>query len=279
MNMKKWIKRNLVNIILFGIMILGFALLGYPTFADWWNSFHQSRAIMSYAEHVARMDTEEYERILSSAYAYNEMRAETGCDWDMDEEEDAAYNAELDFNRDGIMGYVTIDKIGVMLPIYHGTNEAVLQTSIGHLAASSLPVGGETSHSILTGHRGLPSAKLFTDLDRLVEGDTFTVNVLNETFTYEIDQIRVVEPTDLSQLQIYKGKDYCTLVTCTPYGINTHRMLVRGYRIANAQGEAKVVADAMQIEPVYIAPLIGVPMVTVFLIITLVRTRKKKKRK
>ena len=276
--MKKWIKRNLVNIILFGIMFLGFALLGYPAFSDWWNSFHQSRAIMSYAENVARMDTEEYERILSSAYAYNEMRALTGCDWDTDEEDDAAYNAELNFNGNGIMGYVTIDKIGVMLPIYHGTNEAVLQTSIGHLEGSSLPVGGESSHSILTGHRGLPSAKLFTDLDKLVEGDSFTINVLNETYTYEVDQIRVVEPTDLSQLQIYKGKDYCTLVTCTPYGINTHRLLVRGRRIANAQGEAKVVADAMQIEPVYIAPMIGIPMVTVFLIITLIRTRKKKKK-
>lgn len=275
--MKKWIKRNLVNIVLFGIMLLGFALLGYPAFADWWNNLHQARAIMSYSESVARMDTEEYERILSSAYEYNVMRSLKGNNWNLTEEEEELYNSELNFNGSGIMGYVTIDKINIILPIYHGTNEDVLQTSIGHLSGSSLPVGGNSSHSILTGHRGLPSAKLFTDLDKLVEGDTFTINILNETYTYEVDQIRVIEPSDLSELQIYAGMDYCTLVTCTPYGVNTHRLLVRGHRIANAQGEAKVVADAMQIEPVYIAPLIGVPMVTVFLIITLIRTRKKKK--
>ena len=197
----------------------------------------------------------------------------------MNEEEIAAYEKELDITGTGIMGYITIPKIHVELPIYHGIDDAVLQIAIGHLTETSLPVGGPSTHCVVSGHRGLPSAKLFTDIDKLVEGDTWTVNVLNKTLTYEVDQIRVVEPTDLSNLQIEQGKDYFTLITCTPYGINTHRLLIRGHRVDNAQGEANVIADALQIEPVYIAPFVAIPFIMLLIIIMLVSTGYMKKRK
>jgi sortase A len=174
------------------------------------------------------------------------------------------------------MGYIDISKIHVQLPIYHGTDDAILQVAVGHITGSSLPVGGETSHCIISGHRGLPSAKLFTDIDKLVPGDTWTINVLDQTLTYEVDQIRVVLPTDLSDLQMESGKDYCTLVTCTPYGVNSHRLLVRGHRVANAQGNARVTADALQIEPVYVAPFIGGPILIILIIVLIVATRKRR---
>ena len=275
---KKWLKRHLVTIVLSLIVLVGLGLVLYPTFSDYWNSFHQSRAIMSYNETVARMDRTEYERILNSAKSYNQRVFTYGLSWTLSDEEWEAYNSELNFNDDGIMGYITIEKISVNLPIYHGTSEAVLQTSIGHLEGTSLPVGGEGSHCVLSGHRGLPSAKLFSDLDKLNAGDTFTLNIMNETFTYEVDQIRVVEPTDISELQMVAGKDYCTLVTCTPYGINTHRLLVRGHRVANAQGDALVVADAMQIETIYVVPFVGVPILTILLVMLLITTAHRRRR-
>ncbi|MBR3069473.1 MAG: class C sortase, partial [Lachnospiraceae bacterium] len=184
----------------------------------------------------------------------------------------AEYNRQLAVTDSGIMGYIDIPKIRVTLPIYHGTDDTILQIAIGHIAGTSLPVGGASTHCVVSGHRGLPSARLFTDIDKLVEGDTFTMTVLNRTVTYEVDQIRIVEPTDLSNLQIEEGKDYCTLVTCTPYGINTHRLLVRGHRVANANGEANVIADALQIEPVYVAPVVAAPMLIILLILLFVMT-------
>ena len=172
------------------------------------------------------------------------------------------------------MGYVSIPKIHVKLPMYHGTEEAVLQTSIGHLEQTSLPVGGKNSHCSVSGHRGLPSARLFTDIVDLKEGDTWTMTVLNETVTYEVDQIRIVEPQDLSNLQIEKKKDFATLITCTPYGINTHRLLVRGHRIPNADGDANLTADAIQIEPIYIAPFLAAPILLALLAILFISTRR-----
>ena len=275
----RWIKENRVTLIIVAVGLFGLGLILYPSVADWWNSFHQSRAVASYAQKVANMDTSEYERILAEAEAYNNNLAKSGINWKMSEEELAAYEKELDITGTGIMGYITIPKIHVELPIYHGIDDAVLQIAIGHLSETSLPVGGQTAHCVVSGHRGLPSAKLFTDIDKLVEGDTWTVNVLNKTLTYEVDQIRVVEPTDLSILQIEQGKDYFTLVTCTPYGINTHRLLVRGHRVDNAQGEANVIADALQIEPVYIAPFLAIPFIVVLLIIMMVSTEYMKRRK
>ena len=268
----KWLKKNISTIFLILIGLVGAGLIAYPTFADWWNSFHQSRAVASYAQAVSSLDEKKYDEIFASAEAYNQGLAETNVRWNLSEEEKAAYRAELDINNTGIMGYIDIPKIKVTLPVYHGVDEAVLQVAIGHLEGTSLPVGGESTHCVVSGHRGLPSAKLFTDIDKLVAGDTWTITVLNRTLTYEVDQIRVVEPTDLSDLKIEAGKDYCTLVTCTPYGVNTHRLLVRGHRVANAQGEANVIADAFQIEPIYIAPFIAVPILILLFIWMLIAT-------
>lgn len=234
--------------------------------------------IRTYASNVANLNQEEYERSIQSAEDYNQELAQTGIMWQMSEQQTERYNQELNVDDSGVMGYINIPKIDVTLPICHGTDEMVLQTSIGHLEGTSLPVGGEGSHCALSGHRGLPSARLFTDIDQLVVGDTFTLNVLNETLTYEVDQIRIVLPSDLSEITITPGQDYCTLITCTPYGINTHRLLVRGHRIPNANGDAKIIADAIQIRSMYIAPFTALPILLVLLILFLVFTRKGEKK-
>lgn len=277
--MRKWLKKHLVNMILFGIVLIGLGLLAYPTFADWWNSLHQARAIQSYAAAVANLDREEYDRIIAEAEKYNQELSRTGSVWNMQEAQIREYNYQLAIDDSGIMGYIDIPKINIKLPLYHGTDERILNIAIGHIAGTSLPVGGEGTHCVLSGHRGLPSARLFTDLDKVVEGDTWTLTVLDRTYTYECDQIRVVEPTDLSNLAMEPGKDYCTLVTCTPYGVNTHRLLVRGHRIANASGEANVIADAILIESVYIAPFIAVPMLIVLIIEMLIVTGRRRRKK
>ena len=274
----QWLKKKLPTILLVLVFLTGVALLLYPTFADWWNSFHQSRAVASYMDSVSELDTERYEEILAEADAYNQKLVETGIIWTLDEEQLEEYNKQLNINESGIMGYIDIPKISITLPVYHGVDEAVLQVAIGHIAGSSLPVGGENTHCIVSGHRGLPSARLFTDLDKLVDGDTFTMTVLNRTVTYQVDQVRIVEPTDVSDLQIVEGKDYCTLVTCTPYGINTHRLLVRGHRVANAQGDAPVIADAMQIETIYIAPFLAVPILILLVIGMFILTGRQQRR-
>ena len=292
-----WLRKHLFTILLITALIVGLSLILYPSISDYWNSFHQTRAIMQYASEVANMDSSEYAEIIEQARLYNKRIGIEGINWILTDEERERYNAELNYTGSGIMGYINIDKIHVMLPVYHGTSESVLQTSIGHLEGTSLPVGvlswdskaekssgavtdpTEGSHCVLSGHRGLPSAKLFSDLDKLLDGDTFTLNIMDETLTYQVDQIRVVEPTNLSDLQIVPGRDYCTLVTCTPYGINTHRLLVRAHRVNNAQGDIKVVADALQIEPIYIVPVLAVPFLLLLLIVTIVVTDYKKKHK
>ena len=249
-------KRSLSNILMGIALAVGTMLLVYPKASDYWNSFTQSRSIMGYAEQVAQMSAAEYAKFISEAEEYNAKLAENGNEWHMTQGQKKVYESRLTFDSTGVMGYIDIPKISTKLPIYHGTSDAVLQTSIGHLAESSLPVGGKGSHCVLSGHRGLPSAKLFSDLDKMVQGDTFTLSVLNETYTYQVDQIRVVEPTDLRELTIRPGMDLCTLVTCTPYGVNSHRLLVRGHRVKNINGDAKVVADDLQIQPVHVAPFI-----------------------
>lgn len=278
-----WLKKNGLTLILLLILLIGAGLIAYPSFANWWNSFHQSRAVASYAETAANMNTEEYERIISKSQAYNRKLSRSGILWTLDEDEEKEYKEQLDIGTSGIMGYIDIPKIDVMLPIYHGIDESILQVAVGHIPGTSLPVGGEGSHCVVSGHRGLPSARLFTDIDKLVGGDSFTITVLNKTLTYEVDQIRTVLPTDLSDLQIEKGKDYVTLVTCTPYGINTHRLLVRGHRIENADGDASVIADALQIEPIYIAPFIAVPILILLIIgmfiMTGMRTRRRREKR
>ena len=272
---KGFFARHLTTILLVAVFMIGIGLIGYPSFSDYWNSFHQSRAIMNYTETVANMDQEKFDALIQEAEEYNAKLARTGINWTMSEEQQKQYDSLLNIDGTGDMGYINIPKINVELPIYHGTSDSVLQTSIGHLEETSLPVGGESTHTVLSGHRGLPSAKLFTDLDKLTEGDTFTLNILNQTLTYEVDQIRIVEPTDLSDLQIVEGQDLCTLVTCTPYGINTHRLLVRGHRIANQNGEAQVIADALQIRPIYIMPFVAVPILLILIIAVLIFPKRR----
>lgn len=272
-------KNNRSTILLILILLIGLSLMLYPSFADWWNSFHSSRAIASYVEQVANIDEAQYEELWDAAWDYNQSLLHRPNDFLLSDEQQEIYKSLLDFGGNGIMGYIEIPMIDVMLPIYHGTKESVLQIAVGHLDWTSLPVGGAGSHCVVSGHRGLPSARLFTDLDKLKVGDVFMLHVLNEILTYEIDQILIVEPQDTDPLLIEPGKDLCTMVTCTPYGINSHRMLVRGHRI-ESQEEAKVIritADAVRIEPLMVAPFVAVPILLVLLIILLLPKQKKGK--
>lgn len=272
----KWIKAHLSSIILTFTFLLGLSLLLYPSVSDYWNSFHQTRAIASYTDKVVMLDDEEYEKIWDDAVKYN-LGLIGEQKWVFTEEEKEEYNALLNVSGNGIMGYVEIPSINVSLPIYHGVDEAVLQIAIGHIEGSSLPVGGANTHCVISGHRGLPSAKLFTNLDQVKEGDLFMLQILDETLTYEVDQIRIVEPADLTNVVIEENQDLCTLVTCTPYGVNSHRLLVRGHRVANANGsDIRITADAMQIDPMLVAPAVAVPILFVLLVWLLVRYRKQK---
>lgn len=256
------IRKHFTTILLVLILLTGVSLLLYPTVSDYWNSFHQSQAIASYVEAVAEIDNTDYEKMWQEAVAYNEKLKENSGRWTPTDEELEEYERLLNVSDTGIMGYIEIPKIKVSLPIYHGTDEAILQIAIGHIPGSSLPVGGKGTHCVVSGHRGLPSAKLFTDLDQLEEGDLFMMRILDETLTYEVDQVRIVEPEELSDLEIDEDKDLCTLVTCTPYGINSHRLLVRGHRVENLKEDTiRVTADAQQIDPVMVAPVVAVPLI------------------
>ena len=266
-----------ITLLLILILLAGVSLLLYPTVSDYWNSFHQSRAIASYAEQVANIDDAQYEELWDAAQDYNQSLLHRPNDLLLSDEQQEIYKSLLDIGGNGIMGYIEIPMIDVMLPIYHGTKESVLQIAVGHLDWTSLPVGGAGSHCVLSGHRGLPSARLFTDLDKLKVGDVFMLHVLNEILTYEIDQILIVEPQDTDPLLIEPGKDLCTLITCTPYGINSHRMLVRGHRIESQEEpkDIRITADAVRIEPLMVAPFVAVPILLVLLIILLLPKQKK----
>ena len=272
-------KGNLSTFILVLILLAGLSLLLYPSVSNYWNSLHQTRAIATYAEQVANLDNDTYDQLWEDARAYNQSLLTRSNTYLLSDEQKAEYERLLDVSGLGVMGYIEIPSIDVSLPIYHGTEESVLQIAVGHLEWTSLPVGGMSTHSVFSGHRGLPSAKLFTNLDKLREGDTFLLRVLDEVLTYEVDQILIVEPRETAALHIVEGEDYCTLVTCTPYGVNTHRLLVRGHRIENIE-EAKVVhvtADAIQIEPLLVAPIVAIPMLLVLLILLLLPGQPRKK--
>ena len=275
-----WLKKNLSTILLVLALIIGLCLLLYPTVSDYWNSLHQSRAIATYVESVTQIENSDYSQLLERARDYNqELSQQEKAEWLLSEEALDRYASILDVSGTGIMCSIEIPKIKVNLPIYHGVEEGVLQIAVGHIPGSSLPIGGESTHSVLSGHRGLPSARLFTDLDKLVVGDTFLLNVLDEVLTYEVDQILIVEPYDLSSLEIIPGEDLVTLVTCTPYGINTHRLLVRGHRIETAK-QAKTIrvpADAVQIDPTLVAPVVAAPMLLLLLLILLLTSKKRPK--
>lgn len=274
-------KGSISTIILILIFLTGLSLLLYPSVSDYWNLLHQSRAITSYAEQVAELDDARYEQLWRDAQNYNQSLLQKEDRYEMSEEEYAEYEALLNVSGNGIIGYIEIPGINCTLPVYHGTDEGVLQVAVGHFEGSSLPTGGAGTHCVLSGHRGLPSARLFTDLDQLVVGDRFLLRVLDEVLTYEVDQILIVEPYNLSALEIEEGKDYCTLVTCTPYGINSHRLLVRGHRVANER-EATVVrvtADAVQIEPILVAPMVAAPILLILLVWMFASTGKRARRK
>ena len=272
-------KKHGTTVLLVLLLAAGLSLLLYPSVSDYWNSLHASRAVTGYAQDVQSLTDDAYDAMLQAARDYNQSLAARETSYFLSERQQAEYDSLLDVGGTGIMGYIEIPEIDVSLPIYHGTEESVLQIAVGHLDWSSLPVGGESTHCVLSGHRGLPSAKLFTNLDKLTEGDTFVLRVLDEVLTYEVDQILIVEPQEVGALQIVEGQDYCTLVTCTPYGINTHRLLVRGHRIENIE-EAKVVrvtADAIQIEPLLVAPVVAIPILLLLLILLLLPKRPKTK--
>ena len=269
-------KRKLSTMLLILVFFAGLSLLLYPSLSDYWNSFHASQAVATYSEEVRNLNADKYDRLIGEAREYNAALPGRYKAFFLSESDRSTYNALLDVNGTGVMGYIEIPTIQISLPIYHGTEDEVLQIAVGHLDWSSLPVGGEGTHCVLSGHRGLPSAKLFTNLDKLVAGDKFVIRVLDEVMTYEVVQILIVEPNDLSALAIEKGKDLCTLVTCTPYGVNSHRLLVRGHRVENESEEIRVTSDAMEIDPLIVAPAVALPMLLALLFILLVSGKKKK---
>ncbi len=272
--------QNLIStIILTVILLVGLSVMLYPTISDWWNSRTQSRAIASYSEMITQIDDDNYEQLLAEAQDYNRRLSETYSPFE-NYDRVAGYIKSLNISGSGIMGYISIPQINVELPIYHGTSESVLNIAVGHLEGSSLPTGGRNTHCVLSAHRGLPSARLFTDLDQLVVGDTFTITVLDEVLTYEVEEILIVLPHELDKLAIFPGKDYVTLMTCTPYGVNTHRLLLRSHRIdtvlAEEQRTVRVSADAVQVDPLLVVPLLSAPLLLLLLIFWAITGRRRK---
>lgn len=254
--------------------LVGVCILLYPTLSDYWNSKTQSRAVTNYESVLKNLDEDVYKSVFENAHAYNKALYETNYPL-MDYIKVPGYYETLSITENDMIGYLKIDRIGVELPIYHGTSDDVLNKGVGHLQGSSLPVGGENTHCIMSAHRGLPSSKLFTDLDRLELGDTFQIVVLDQVLTYQVDFIKIIEPNDVSNLQIIEGGDYCTLFTCTPYGINTHRLLVRGVRIETIKGKPVIYVsnEAFRIEPLLVTPAVAAPILLVLLIHLLVKYR------
>ncbi len=264
------------TIILVSIFLVGLCVLLYPTISDFWNEKRQSQAIMNYDDLILNLTPEDYSEHFRKANEYNRKLRLISSPFVGHPELADEYYSTLDINGDGMMGYITIEKIKVQLPIYHGTSDKVLNSAVGHVEGSSLPVGGKSTHCVLSAHRGLPSAKLFTNLDKLEEGDIFTIKVLDQTFTYQVDRILIVIPDKIDDMYVENGEDYCTLVTCTPYGINTHRMLVRGTRIENIEEEKKVnvITDAYQVDPLIVTPAVAAPMLAALLIFLMVKSSK-----
>ena len=269
-------KSRWLSILIAVLMVAGAALLLYPTVSNYIQAKRSAGVITNYNEVYKNTGEERRQEIIRQAESYNERLFSANAPL-YEPTQVTGYNDTLDLTGTGIMGYIDIEKIGVEIPVYHGVDEGVLQVGAGHLEGSSLPVGGENTHCALSGHRGLPSAKLFTDLDELVPGDRFTITVLDRVLTYEVDQIKVVLPEDASELGIVEGKDYCTLVTCTPYGINTHRLLVRGVRVENDSQRTPVVVsnEAFRIDKTVVAAVIAVPLFIIVTIAALVIERRR----
>lgn len=268
-------RRRIGNIVLVAAFVVGVLLFVYPSVSEWWNASRASRVVDSYTSTVNEHAEEERASMLEEARSYNESLLTLTDRYHPSSAVHERYLSTLDPAGDGVMCWIEIPKISVRLPVYHSVDDEVLNTGVGHLEGSSLPVGGPSTHAVLSGHRGLPSARLLTDIDQLVEGDHFMVHVLDETLTYEVDQIRIVEPDELDDLEIEDGLDLCTLVTCTPYGVNTHRLLVRGHRVAGDPASVALEADAERVDPQVVAPLIAAPVLVALFALMLWRTRQK----
>jgi sortase A len=280
--MNKKLKKQIPNIIFGIIFIIGICIFLYPSVSNYINSKNQSRVISTYQDAMSSMTTEDYTGLWDKAIAYNEALAEKTMNFELSDAELEEYNSILDATGTGVIGYIEIENIGVNLPIYHGTEESVLQVGIGHLEGTSFPTGTASTHAVLSGHRGLPSSKLFSDLDQMIVGDTFLLHILNQTFAYQVDQINIVLPNEAQELAIQPDKEYVTLVTCTPYGVNTHRLLVRAKRVDyNEETKLIVPADAVRYGSLVVAPFIGAPILLiafiVFMVLTSNRGKKKKK--
>lgn len=272
-------KKDIISTVVLVLLILvGLSVMLYPIVSDWVNSKTQSRLVENYDQQVSKMDESQYEEFFNRANEYNKKLNDIHSPLTNYDEIDG-YESVLDITGTGIMGYVTIPQIDVELPIYHGTTVEILSLAAGHLQGSSLPVGGQSTHAVISAHRGLPTSKLFSDLDMLCEGDVFTVTVLNQTLTYKVDKISIVKPYELENLAVENGKDYVTLMTCTPYGINTHRLLVRGVRIETEEAEKllRITADATKVDNMLVVPFFAVPLLIVLIIIWTVGGRKKPK--
>lgn len=272
---KKTKKNTITTIILIIVFVMGLFLVMYPTVSEWLNSWHQSRAIVSYEKQSMELYEKTYETMLEEAKNYNQTLVEDADRFHMTDDEREKYKEYLCVPNTDVMGYIEIEKINCRLPIYHGTGEGFLQIGVGHMEGTSLPIGGESTHAVLSGHSGLPSARLFTDLDQLEEGDTFRIYVLNEILEYEVDQIVVVEPDEVDELAIVEGKDYCTLITCTPYGINTHRLLVRGHRVETTEASNAEQADTKDELILIFAAIVFILLVIA--VILLIRRKNKMK--
>ena len=272
-------RKYISTIILCISFITGLSLLLYPTVSNYWNSQHQTQAVVDYTQRIEKMDDSEKVAEIDKAKGYNLSLVDNGRRFSPSKEEDELYRSILSIDDNGMMGYITIPELRLKLAIYHGVDESVLQVGIGHIEGSSLPVGGEGTHCVLSGHRGLPSAKLFTDIDKLVIGDVFMLHVYDEVLTYEVDQILIVEPEDYSALAIEEGKDYCTLVTCTPYGINTHRLLIRGHRVENRVIDGtRVTSDAIKVNKYLVIACVSLLLLVVYCLAVLIIKLYKKKR-
>lgn len=272
-------RKHISTIILCITFITGLSLLLYPTVSNYWNAQHQTQAVVDYTQRIERMDDSEKLNEVERAKGYNSSLADNGRRFSPSKQEDELYRGILSTDDNGMMGYITIPELRLKLAIYHGVDESVLQVGIGHIEGSSLPVGGESTHCVLSGHRGLPSAKLFTDIDKLELGDVFMLHVYDEVLTYEVDQILIVEPEDYSALAIEEGEDYCTLITCTPYGINTHRLLVRGHRIENKIIDGtRVTSDAVKVNKYLVIAGISLLLLFIYYLLVLIIRLYKKKR-
>ena len=267
-------KKNKIGILLVLMLFIGVCGLLYPSVSQYWNSKTQTRAIENYREILDSLQPEDYDAFFEEAENYNAKLNELNFPL-TDYHRLKGYNDILDVSGTGIMGYVSIPKLGVELPLYHGISSEVLNVACGHLEGTSLPVGGENTHCVLSAHRGLPHAKLFTELDKMEVGDTFTITVLNRTVTYQVDQIKVVLPNETNDVQIVAGEDLCTLLTCTPYGINSHRLLVRGTRIENAAPVLHVMSNAYRIDSLVATPVVAAPILLILLIVLMIKYRDK----